>query len=644
MDIKHETTASSEERLIKADDRNRLKAEKLEEDLSPFEHAFTDILVWVEAPEAEKSGWRVHEQYRDLFACLTPRQIKSFLRERLLATTNGEKESPAILFLRELFHPLWKMRRDEPALFGMLALVAKAALELQKAAPRQDEAGEQGKLSGPASDLFYLQLQDATRKSSVVSDEDARACWPRKSEERALLLHLLSVAHDEEKQGEPIRKTGKPFAEWVRERLGEAPGGVGVAEQVSWFQDKVLARYQAGDKQALEWVAEYAERFLENHLQHFGASSAISLSNLAVLIDDAPGKEAPCDRLFRAAEKLARPGSRIPFYYAEFLLDVLEDETRSQRLDAEKKDIILHARAMLDKIKDTDIDKKDRLYRDILKHRLELAEKIGEDEGGDKMERMKKAWTVAKNHAAILLSGEREPSSRLNDLLDSLIGTGSASLQMKEPLQAMIWAAQVKAGKPGWPMAIQIANDLVGESNANSKEEKLGIGLNAALVADSALLAAGENERLAAIWSQSGSLLGQRLDKSAQSRIALAFLVSLIYGGGSQTYDRMAKTWERLGHGKGGLTPAEWVGLLDEELKPLVEEAMAATKNQTTVARVRDVVFGNEYPVIATPEALAENMGWEKETFAWAGNKRFGDAVAELAEKAGADGNQKKSA
>lgn len=643
MDINRDAAASSKERLLKADDRNRLKAEKLEEDFSPFERALTEILVWIESPEAGKSGWRVHEQYRDLFACLTPRQVKSFLRERLLAATNGEKESPAILFLRELFHPLWKMWRDEAALFGMLALVARAALELQRADTRNG-AAEQGKLSGPASDLFYLQLQDATRKSSVFSDEDARACWPRKSEERALLLHLLSVAYDEKRQGEPIRKTGKSFAEWVRDRLGEAPGGVGVAEQVSWFQDKVLARYQTGDKQALEWVAEYAEHFLENHLQYFDASSAVSLSNLAVLIDDAPGKEAPCDRLFRAAEKLARPGSRIPFYYAEFLLDVMEDETRSQRLDAEKNDIILHARTMLDKVKDADIDTKDRLYRDILKHRLELTEKTGEDEGGNKIARMERAWTVTKDHAAILLSGEREPSSRLNDLLDSLVGIGSASLLTKEPLQTIIWAAQVRTGKPGWPMAIQIANDLIGESNANSQEEELGMGLNAGLVTDPGLLAAGEDQRLAAIWSQSGSLLGQRLGKSAQGRIALAFLVSLIYGGGSQAYDRMAKTWERLGHGRGGLSPAEWAGLLDEELKPLAEEVMASPKNQDTLATVRNVVFGNEYPAIATPEALAENMKWQKEIFAWADNKSFGDAVAELTEKAGADENPKESA
>ena len=143
-DINRDAAASSEERLIKTDVRNTLKVEKLEEDLSQFERALTDILVWVEFPDAGKSGWRVHEQYRDLFACLTPRQVKSFLRERLLAAANGEKEKPAILFLRELFHPFWKMWRDEPALFRMLALVAKAALKLQQA-DSQDGTAEQGK-------------------------------------------------------------------------------------------------------------------------------------------------------------------------------------------------------------------------------------------------------------------------------------------------------------------------------------------------------------------------------------------------------------------------------------------------------------------------------------------------------------------
>ncbi len=92
--------------FLKPDSDKNTVASSIEHKLLPFEQALADLLVWREG--ADGSGeWRVRRHYRELFACLTPRQIKSFLRERLLASMGeGKSNNPAIDILRTLFHPV----------------------------------------------------------------------------------------------------------------------------------------------------------------------------------------------------------------------------------------------------------------------------------------------------------------------------------------------------------------------------------------------------------------------------------------------------------------------------------------------------------------------------------------------------------
>ena len=590
--------------------------------LSAFERALTSLFVWRET-NADSGEWRVHQRYRDLFACLTPRQIKSFLRERLLAAGSDDSSGndPALLLLRTLFHPLWKVWRDERDLFTTLVIVAKAALRLTHELRRKDE--NSGKLSGPAAEVFYLQFQAAANKSSTLTDEMVRACWPRKSEERLLLLHLLALVGGEEGSG------GRSFSDWVLSRLGTRPSGVTVTEQVSSFQDMALAQFRSGNKGALSAVAKYADSFLQEHKQYFDATISSSLSNLAVLINDVPGMEAQCDLLFKAAVELARPGSRVPFFHVEFLLDALEENARAGRLiPAQYSDtdsVIAHANVVLNNLKDKDLEPVDRLYRDILM--LRLASRGSED----RPQQMREAWQLAKSHAPTLLAGGREPSSRFNDLLDSVIGTGGSFLAMKEPLQGVIWGAQVKTNNTGWPMAVQIANDMVGESTAGSQEEKIGMRLNAALVSDESFLGANEMAaRLAAIWSQSGSLLSLRIGKSAAHRMALAFLASLACGGGAQAYDRMRQSWERLGEPGGGQNPEDWRRLLTNELASLIDAFERSPSDAEVACRLSNIVFGDDYPAITNPDELSTAMSWGDRTLDWAEGKDFDSAVDEL--------------
>lgn len=610
--------------FLKPDSDKNTVASSIENKLLPFERALADLLVWREGSDGS-GEWRVRLHYRDLFACLTPRQIKSFLRERLLASMGkGESDDPEIGILKTLFHPVWKLWRDENATFRGLRHVARAALMLSKES--RGDIDKRGKLSGPAAELFYLQLQAAARKSTVLTEDDVRACWPRKSEERALLLNLLAITADEE------IVSGESFADWVLRHFGVRPNGTRAAEQVSAFQDIALERHQKGDEAAQQAVTDYVDLFLDRHMKSFDASAASTLSNLAVLVSDVAGAEAQCDRLFRAAVKLARPGSRIPFYYVEFLLDALEDPARRERLpvqDVEGRDPGQRAQAILAAIRDEDMEAKDRFYRDILAYRFSA----GRSE--DRQERMTGVWALTKKNAGTLLSGSSEPSSRLNDLLDAVIGKRGASLRLKEPLQGMVWAAQVRAGRPGWPMLSQIANDLIGESETQAEEEKTGLRLNATLVANVELLAADEGRRLAAIWSQTGSLLAQRQGTQARGRIALAFLASLVHGSEAQSLERMRQAWARLG--LGGVvvrTPSDWVQFLDEAHRPLAEALMQGTHDAETMVMVRDAVFGADYPPIVTPDGLAEAMGWKSQAFAWADGKSFDEAVTELVEDA----------
>lgn len=610
-----------------------------------FEIAISELFVWY-AGEGS-TGWRVHRDYRDLFACLTPRQIKSFLRERLLASRESGRDHPLVSILSTLFHPIWKVWRDEKALFRSLAISADAAIRLSQNNTSTEKLTQ--KLTGPAAEFFHRELLAIVKKSSVLSKADVRACWPRKSEERTLLVHLVALvdrnklygtsnvqpsdrnsAMEITKASESGMKTEQkgqekliPFTDWVYRKIGSRPSGLSVSEQVSSFQDIALAMYRNGNKSAIQAVKEYADTYLYSHEKEFDASIASSLSNLAVLINDFSGAEAQCDHLFTEALRLAKPGSRIPFFFVEFLLDAKEDSARISRIPENNK-IDKRIREILDGIKEEHLDPASHLYRDILSKRLEASNTAS------KQDRLKLIWQLVKDHAGILVQGGREPSSRLNDLLDSLIGKGSANLPLKEPLQCMIWAAQVKGGYPSWSMAVQIANDLVGESTANGEEEKAGIRMNAALVVDPGLLTAGESDRLAAIWSQTGALLTQRFNKAAISRVALAFITSMAYGGGAQSFDRMRQVAVRFGMENDLKSPEDWKKFIEGPHQQLVATLKSGLQSASEMVKIRDAVFGDVYDPIATPDNLADAMRWKAGNYEWADNMSFDKAVAKL--------------
>lgn len=602
--------------------------------LTGIELALRDLLVWVPgegvggAPERSKGEFRIHERYRGLFACLTPRQIKSYLRERLVGGGAPDPDLPATAMLRALFYSMWRLHRDEYGLFRTLAYAAEAAV---KADPETDP----GKVNGNALEAFHLQLQTLARTSSVLDSEAVQSCWPRKSAERALLLRLMILSRDENETGRT--RKGQTFPDWVHEQFGERLRGVSIAEQLSSFQDIALARLQSGDRSALQTVASYADNFLAEHAKALDAKAAPSLSNLGAMINDMPGAETECDRLFRAAARLARPGTRIPFYYAEFLLDALSDTGRSERLVPARYESVdsakAQARGILSAVADAAMEPKDRFYRDLLLDRLDMAE------GEDNNIRMGRLWRLVSqpSHARLLAEGTRESASRLNDALDAAIGKGGLTLTIKEPLQGMVWALQSRFGAPAWSMAVQIANDLVGEGSQDSREEKCGLRMNAALTSDPALLSAtSERARLAAIWSQSGNLLSQRIGKRAQDRIALAFLASVVHGGEPQWQARADQSWINISGKEGQPDPDAWLKLINPDQTRLLGEIQQLPADPASAEKLAEMVFAPEYwPSLDTAESLAEMLKWNEAKFAWAEGQSFEQAVAALLDAAG---------
>lgn len=580
---------------------------------------------------------RLRPDYRSLFSCLTPRQIKSYLRDRLLAPTTRDEMQPWESLLRTLFHAVWKLRRDERDIFNALASAAKATLAIQSRSERE-------KLSVPHVKLFELQFFALAKVSSVMDEDSVRSCWPKKSEERALLLNLLAMALNEsdgDVKSSP-KNSQMSFFSWVRQRFDKSPRSGSLAEQVSSFQDIALASYRAGNSMAQLAVAEYADRFLEQHKKYFDAGMAISLSNLAVIINDLPGYEAQCDRLFSAALGLLGDikGSRIPFFYVEFLLDTLADEQRRGRLvnnvyKGDDKSLLEHAQDWLEKSKNDSLAPNELLYLNALQARLNARE-----QNWDPEKSMSEAWGLAVNNAKVLLDGGREPSTRFSDFLDSVVGKGDTALKLKEPLLVMIWAAIVESGGSGWSMAVQVANDMVGESRANSLEENAGLCLNASLLQDERMLREAEPTQLSAIWSQSAALFSRRLGRAGKSRVALAFLAAAAYGGNRQNITRMESASDRLGEDHPGTSLKAWRDLIEPESLVLLEALESDPLDPKKVAPVVKVVFGDDLGPFKMPSELVSKMGWDNLVFEWADKRDIGQAVSVLLETAKALGGE----
>lgn len=595
--------------------------------------ALRSILVWVDdTNESDGSEHRgtlmVHKKYRYLFGCLTPRQIKSFLREQLFQGSSDREELPASSLLRSLFHPLWKVKRHEEDLFSAMAQAATLAKRVFDAkGGRFDEKG---------AEIFYRQLIAIVPLSRVLDETTVKDCWPRSAKERELLIQLLVACGEESAQSGEATVAGPSFVDWAREMNGERPRGATAAAQLSSFQDTVVQRYRAGDIQAVPTIKEYVDKFLDVHLRLMDASSAASLSNLGIIIDDVPSAEVQCDRLFDAALKLSMKDTRILFNYTEFLADVLGDDARCERLVVasykDKAEIRLKARQNHTRLHISISAEADVFRAGLLGCRIDLSE---ESDAGVKMRRL---WeTISQPRLAkYILGDDGEASARLNATLDALIGRGSMVIATKVPMELVVWGARHLLGVVSWKLVMRVANDLVGESQANSREEKVGMRLNTSLVSHPNQLT--NMGQLAAIWSQTGSILVRRLGKVGTARIAAAFLSSTYYGPDKHGPDRALSAWKALGQ-VGPMTEEGWRQLAVSGHAPNALGFLAEHPSDDQLAsEVAQFVMAPDYvPAVHTPQEVAECLNWDRDPLPWAGGRTLSGAIDFLKEVAHAD-------
>lgn len=590
---------------VESDSKQRKIGSPVFDDTSPIDVALQTILVWDPGGDGWPPGPRISARYRRLFHLLTPRQIKAFLRDRLLAAEARTSEGPALTLLDRHFRPLSLLRECDPASFRLLAHAARATVE---------SCGG-GRVTSQASEMFRAYLHTIVQQSTSLSEQDMPSLWPQKGEERELLLQLLILAitdNDQPHSPEPAgAETEQTFTEWVEAHMGQSVTGVTIAEQVASFTNMVVQARLTGAVDAASMATAYADSWLERHRRFYAASVAPSLSNLAVVLDDVAGSELQCYRLFDVASEVDPDRHRIRLFYAEFLLDVLDDKERSVRLteglhtdEATLRDQVVR---LLDPIRDEEISAIDRLYRDTLHHREQVLH-----ESLDSASHARRTWAMILHNAEALLAPQSEGVTRLNALLDSAIGERDAALRVKAQLLTILWWARVARLGADYEVSLRLANDLVGESAADSLEETVGLKMNAGHLMDPAFVEAQGAQILGGLWSQSGMTIARRGQRQVRVRVALSFICSDAYGDTPRNQARRSEAWTYLQTGQPYNADAyrEIISRDPTAMELLSRFVQSPEAPEPRAALVQHVFSPDCWPPITNAQDLISAFGW----------------------------------
>jgi hypothetical protein len=557
---------------------------------------------------------RLNDKYFWLFAHLSLRQLKHYLRERLTGGAGNGEEAPESGLLRSIFHPFWRLYRDERDLCNCISTLAANVLRASDASRRQryaTHAHTSINLDATAIRHFAVGVTALIGQSSVMTAEHWKETWPRKSRERGLLIALLalldgsggsssaigqdrptfatsqpepsydrsssssefrystyeqsdvSVDNPPSVKPEPkiinARELGIEFAAWARKSLGASIRGQSVADMVSSFQDIALEVSRTADEShAHQIVDEFTKKWMPRLKPFFESATGLSLSNLAVMIDDEQQYVESCDALFEAATPLVQRGSganRVPMFWADFLMDTVADPSRLDTLLLSgryltKSAIKDQVRYLLNEGTDsTRFDLRERLHHAILGARLE-------SEGGDQAKQIAAFQELVDVQGTLFVDAAREAdatsAARLADAIRGALGQSPAAIRERVRVLSQCWRdieiAQTEGGwieDGSWTVRIQMANALVGVTRDNSPDETLGLRLNAGLLCEDVVLR-NDNDRFSAIWSQSGSALANRKggvthDLRRRDAVLIAMLTSERFGGGQFWLQRTLK-------------------------------------------------------------------------------------------------------
>jgi KAP family P-loop domain len=617
-DVAQSTGASLEwdpERKLKADSIPNV--ETIQEDTTiDNETRILESFTWMryfmqfaqlqafEVPSESITGdWRgrvrVRRRYDWLFAHLTLRQFKHYLREQLIGGTADANELPELGFLRSIFHPFWKMYRDEPVLFRAVSTLAASVVKASDIKRRSNT------LDSTAIRHFSVGVSALVAQSMTVTPTQWSETWPRKNRERGLLIVLLALLADYDSGVSPpppppdyappalpndaptepdasslqdvreqaastfsvtpppqavnARELGLEFSAWARKVLATPIRGQSIADMVSSFQDVVLEISRTVDaSRSLQIVDEFSKRWMPRLQPFFESATGLSLSNLAVMIDDEQAYVESCDALFEAATPLAQRGSganRVPMFWADFLMDTMADPQkldsilRSGRYDNEAE-MQEQVRRLLEEVADpAGFDLRERLHHAILGARLK-------SHGGDSNAQVAAFQGLVDAQSDLFVEAARESdatsAARLSDAMRGAIGQSSTAVRERVRVLGYCWraidamqAAEKWEEDGSWTVRIQIANALVGGTRDNSIDETIGLRMNAGLLSSGVVLR-NDNDRFAAIWSQSSGALANRKggiahDPRRREGVLIGLLAAEHFGGGQFWAQRTLK-------------------------------------------------------------------------------------------------------
>ncbi|MEM7248471.1 MAG: P-loop NTPase fold protein [Acidobacteriota bacterium] len=565
--------------------------------------------------------YRVRDEFLGLARNLTLRQLKFLVREYYLGSS---QERPEATLLQSLFRPVWQMREHEPELYSMLEATAVRLLHRSGA--------RASRLDGLDLKTFESQLRRVTKMSLSLEEDGMQRCWPARRMERELLvnvLHALSVGASRGRRSPgdgaslsgaaSVGKDLPDFVSWVEERVGASPLGFSIASRVSSFQDLLLQQVADPEQRWLH-VAAYHDTFLEAHRRDFTRATATTISNLAVVIDDAPSLEPQCDELFRLAQELDPSEARIALYHVDFLRDVLGERGRLQHLlESEHYEsaeaVVAHARKVLSRRMG---DEHNRLHARTLEYCLNVFEEVGGRSGSDSLI-LRLGFEMIREIKPTLIttaqSGDSENIYRVSAALSWAAENATNKLRVVTLGGCVMWGFAEEAGAPTWAPRLQVANKAVAESRTRSEDERCGMGLNRGLLLDPQCLERASSSRLAAIWSQS-AIVVRFLPKTAdtQRRVALALGLGLIYADGlnHQFAQRLTKAFPAEG-GNPEDSLHQVMALVRANHAELHQSVLQAPRDTSRIEPACDEVFADDFPRIDTLSQFMDRNRWSPE-------------------------------
>jgi regulator of RNase E activity RraB len=543
----------------------------------------------------------VTEKYRSLLELLTPRQLKGFLRARLIDPREGD---PAEKLLESIFPPFYQMYRQEIHLFNMLH---DTALALHQHALRN------GMHDPNALALFEHEIRRVATISRFLEPGEVERYWPRKMREKKVLLQLLSSL-EAAKTTVPEEMTGidKTFSAWVSSELGQDPKGATIAEQVSSFQDMVLEQkyYQNQQGEAQRLVRQYMMHYWAQHENQFNRGSAETLSNLATMMQGDSKLAVETDTLYRKALNLSPNHHRIPLLYMEYLMDLLlsgkADSLFEDGYYPDKQALYEWVEQLCERNQEA-MDGEALLRIDGIKLGLETLQQYPNLEDRTQISvldwmREKALSLLVAKHVPLFIQAAKTadmgPATRLDNILSDIMGKAGITITYKGQVLIVLSQLLNLCGLNSWTVDVHIEDDYVGEDSSTGRWYKIGLQVSRYLLAEPELLQSNPSH-VAMIWTQSAQAITHGKQTQTRERVALAFLAAQAYGGLTANWQqRLNTTWQEVSE-EGDTTDTEQLeSVLTSEQRQLIHNLKEDSLNTELITSIIEHVFGDSFELL----------------------------------------------